>query len=421
MSRRVSTLSFSLTMGLLVMASTGAFAQNSNQGKGDQQGQEQETGGTIGAYTARILTDAIKALNMNDYKGAQAKLATLKLDKLSPYELSRVEEIMAQISNGEGDNVATREHLEKAVAAGGLNPQEVQQVKYQIASLYIVDGKYKEGAAALEDWFKTEPMPGSAAYYMLAVAYYQLNPKDDRAFRAAKKCVELMDTPNTGWMELLLAMYVERQDFKDAIPLSERMIAVDPKNKNYWVSLSSYYQASNQYDQALAALQTAYNGGFLTDESEYRRLAQMAAYNGAPYRCGQILDKAIADKKIKPTSDDFATLSNCWISARDFKKSIPPLERAADLSDKGDLYVRLAQVHMQSNEWADAGEALQKALTKGKLEDPPNAQLLMGVVLYSQGKFTESVPYFERASKASRYHDTANSYLQAIASKNKGS
>ena len=421
MSARLATLCFGLAMCLMVVSSGHVYAAQSSSDSKKKEDEAPENGGTISAFTAKILNGAIQALNMNDYMTAKETLAKLKLNKLSPYELSRVEQIMAQISNGEGDTAGTREHLQKAIDAGGLNQQEAQQIRYQIASLYIVEGDYKQGAAKLEEWFKTEPMPNSAAYYLLAVAYYQQNPKDDRAFAAAKKCVELMAEPNTGWMELLLAMYVGRDDFKDAIPLVERMIAADPGNKNYWINLSSYFQATNDYDDALAALQIADNGGFLKEQSEFRRLGQMAAFNGIPYRCGQIFQMAIDDKKVSGSSEDYSTLSNCWISAREFDKSIPPLERAASLSDKGDLYVRLGQVYMQSENWAGAADAIQKALAKGKLEDTANADLLMGVALYSQNKFKDAAPYFQRAVKSEKYRSTASSYLQAIAAKNKGS
>ena len=54
--------------------------------------------------------------------------------------------------------------------------------------------KWKEGAAALEEWFKTAANPNSAAYYLLAVAYYQQDDFD-KALPPAKKAVELMDKP----------------------------------------------------------------------------------------------------------------------------------------------------------------------------------------------------------------------------------
>ena len=62
--------------------------------------------------------------------------------------------------------------------------------------------KWKEGAAALEEWLKTAANPNSAAFYLLAVAYYQ-QEDFDRALPPAKKAVELMDKtkPNENWLQ----------------------------------------------------------------------------------------------------------------------------------------------------------------------------------------------------------------------------
>ena len=94
-------------------------------------------------------------------------------------------------------------------------------------------GEQQEGSApsggtidaALEEWFKTAVSPNSQAYYLLAVAYYQ---QDDttRALPPAQKAVELMDKPQENWVSLLLALYMEKEQYKDAIPLLERLIAL---------------------------------------------------------------------------------------------------------------------------------------------------------------------------------------------------
>ena len=68
--------------------------------------------------------------------------------------------------------------LQKAIDSGGLNTVEIDQARYQSAQLYMQEEKWKEGAAALEEWFKSAANPNSAAYYLLAVAYYQ---QDDYA------------------------------------------------------------------------------------------------------------------------------------------------------------------------------------------------------------------------------------------------
>jgi TPR repeat protein len=58
-----------------------------------------------------------------------------------------------------------REHLQKAIDAGGLNAQQIDEARYQSAQLYIQEEKWSEGAAALEEWLQTAASPNSAAYY----------------------------------------------------------------------------------------------------------------------------------------------------------------------------------------------------------------------------------------------------------------
>ena len=124
----------------------------------------------IDAATGKILTEAIEALNKENYSGAKAAIAKLKMDSLSPYERSRTEQILATIESSQDNYGKARAHLEAAIAAGGLNDKEISDTRYQMAQMYLAEEKWKEGAAALEEWFKTAQNPNGAAYYLLAVA-----------------------------------------------------------------------------------------------------------------------------------------------------------------------------------------------------------------------------------------------------------
>jgi tetratricopeptide (TPR) repeat protein len=189
---------------------------------------------------------------------------------------------------------------------------------------------------------------------------------------------------------------------------------MEPKKKGNWIQLSSLYQQIEDFPKALAAMQVAYEGGMLTEDSEYRRLADMLAYNEVPYRCAQVMEKAIADKKVEANSDAYQKLANCWIAAREFDKSLEPLGRAANASKDGDLYVRLAEVNVQREDWAAASSALENALDKGKLKDTPYAQLLMGISLYNQKKPQEARSWFVRAQKSEQRRKTASQFIQRI-------
>ncbi|HEX7081324.1 MAG TPA: tetratricopeptide repeat protein [Gammaproteobacteria bacterium] len=368
---------------------------------------------SIGATTGRILNEAIEFLNMDDYVSAREALADLRLDRLSPYERSRVEQIFAGIDLAQDNYASARDHLAQAIAAGGLNQQETERLQFQIAQLYMTEEMYAEAAAALEEWFRTAQMPNAGAYYLLAAAYYQQGDLE-RALEPAQKAVELAEMPQVGWIELLVYLYVEREQYEEALPLVERLVSMEPKKKQHWMRLSSFYLQLERPEEALAAMQVAYNAGLFTEDSEYRRLADMLVFNEIPYRGARVLEKAIEEGKVSEDADLYEKLANCWIAARDFDEALPPLERAAELSDDGDLYVRLAEVNIQLEDWEAASNALRNAMDKGDLSDEANAQLLMGVALFNQDQLQDAREWFQRASRSDERRDMASDYIKVI-------
>jgi len=369
----------------------------------------------MGTATGKALNEAIELLNAENFTGAAAKINGLNLEKLSPYERSKVEQILFNISYAQEKYGDARGHLQKAIDAGGLNEQEVQQARYQNAQLYMTEEKWKEGAAALEEWLKSATNANSGAYYLLAVAYYQLDDFN-RAMPPAKKAVELMDpnNPQESWLAMLSSLYLQRDEYPAAIPILQQLVSIAPDKKTYWLQLSSVYGQTKDYVNSLAIMQLAYSAGLVTDDSEIRRLADLLLVNEIPYRGAQVLETAISNKTVKLDASLYEKLATCWIVAGEFDKSIAPLQRAAEMSSTGDIYVRLGEVQVQRKDWPKAIDALKQGLAKGQLKNAANAQMMMGVAQFNQKNYTEAATWFERAQKSEKYRQLAAGYLEAI-------
>jgi len=95
-------------------------------------------GGGLGRAAGKALNDAFVALNEQKYAEARAAIGKLPLNSLSSYERSKVEEILSAISYGEGKLAEARQHLENALAAGGLTAQETADVLGRIG---VIDAK----------------------------------------------------------------------------------------------------------------------------------------------------------------------------------------------------------------------------------------------------------------------------------------
>lgn len=393
---------------LLAAALGGAPAQAA-----DKDNKPPPSSGSIDAATGKILTEAIEALNAENYPAAKQAISKLSLDKLSPYERSRTEQILATIASAQDNYDSARNHLQAAIAAGGLNEKEISDTRYQIAQMFLAQEKWKEGAASLEDWFRTAQNPNSAAYYLLAVAYYQQSDYK-RAITPAKKAVELAEKPQESWIQLVLALHLQQDQFREAIPYLKQLIAMAPDKKTYWQQLSSVYGQLEDYRNSLSVLQVAYNGGIISDDSDIRRLADLQLFNDAPYRCGLMIDEAISKKLVKVDFKLYEKQANCWIAARDFAKAIAPLGRAAEMAGNGDLYVRLGEVQIQRSEWGAAAEALQRGVRKGGLRDTGNAHLLMGIAQFNQKNYAGAKESFGRARNFDKHRKMADGYLQLI-------
>ena len=161
-------------------------------------------------------------------------------------------------------------------------------------------------------------------------------------------------------------------------------------------------------------MQLAHSAGLVTEDSEIRRLADLLLFNEVPYRGAQVLEAAIEKKTVNLDDKLYEKLANCWIAAGEFDKSVPPLQRAAEMASTGDTFIRLGEVQVQREDWDGAIAAVQRGVDKGQLRDPANAQLMLGIAHYNQKEYSAARPFFERARASERHRNIADSYLQAI-------
>lgn len=376
-------------------------------------GDGEEPPRVMSAHTGEIVMKASKLVDAKDYAEARKVLSKLSLYQLNPYARSRVELILARIDNIQENYASARRHLQQALASGGLSAQETARVQLNIARLFMIEENWAAAAASLEEWLQHAADPSSTAYYMLAMAYYQLGDST-RALAPAQKAVQLMEKPQAARMELLLALYLEHKDYEEAIELSRRLVSTWPQKKSYWLRLSSLYQVVENYDMALATLQVAYNAGYFTRDAEYLRLADLLRFNHIPHRCARILEEALASGTIEASVDSYQKLGNCWIAAREFEKAIAPFRQAAQLAGDGKLYMRLAEVQMRKDDWEGVVRAVHNALDKGGLDDKAHAQLMLGIALFKQNELAQARDWFERAANDEDYRETATAYIKAI-------
>ena len=66
----------------------------------------------------------------------------------------------------------------------------------------------------------------------------------------------------------------------------------------------------------------------LEKHDELLRIAQLYLFYEVPYKAALILEKELESGRIKDEEKNWEQLANAWLSAREWKKAIPPLKKA---------------------------------------------------------------------------------------------
>jgi len=402
-----------VTLAVLATSSN-LYAQRAAEGDGEEEAADV---GTISEQNGRILSEAIEFLNMEQYAEARARLSDMRLDRLSPFERSRYEQLMFNLDMINEDYPAARGHLQAAIDSGGLNPQEVSTMRYQMAQLFVQEEKYPEAAAALEAWLATEPMPNSAAYYLLAASYYY-QELYDKALPPAQKAVELAgESPQEGWLSMLSSLLILKEDYAGAIPVLRRMVNLFPEKKAHWQQLSQLYIQVEDYKTGLVVMEFANHGGMLTEDREIRQLSDLYMMQEMPYRSALLLESALEEEKIEENLRAYESLANAWVASREFEKAVPVLGQAAELSDNGALYERMGEVLVQLENWEESIAAFENAIDKGDLRDTAYVQYLIGFSYFNLERYNEARTWLQRAANSEEHRQNSRSMLQLIDSK----
>jgi len=169
-----------------------------------------------------------------------------------------------------------------------------------------------------------------------------------------------------------------------------------------------------RYDEALAVIECAQLAGFITEPSDIKSLADLNAFLGIPFRGAKLLQTNIDKNVLEPDEKLWERLSVMWTASRDYGKALGPLKKAAAAHDNGDLYVRLAELQVRNENWAEASDALRQAFAKGNLKDPGNSELLMGIALFSQKKAQEARTWFVKARDNPKVKTQAEGWIHHI-------
>lgn len=346
---------------------THAQKKQDSSAKGKQEKKKKRKTKLLDAKTFKQLEKAQELIDASSFTEAEAlllKLANRKRNN-SPFIKANAYNMLAFVAFEQQDTPKAIEYYEKVI----VKPEEIsealeQSTIFTLGQLYYVQEDYKKSIESIKTWFSLVPPQPPRPHIFLAQVYYQ-SKQFDAAINEINIAMDKARAKNAfikeQWWLLLQAMYYEKEETDEVIRIL-RILARDFPKKLYWVQLSGLYSQKEDDKKQTRSLDVAYIDGILNKERELLSLAGLLMQQEFPYRAGKILSTGMDTGIIPQSADNLEFLAQAWQLAQEFEKSIISLEKAARISKKSKLYLRLMQSYYYSDKYNKCLDVAQLGL-----------------------------------------------------------
>lgn len=363
------------------------------------------------------LQQAQVQVESQSYSAALTILSTLAAqEELSVYERAQVHNLFAYVHYLKEDYTAaivayeymlTLEQLPKALLLGTLKT---------LAQLFFIEERYSEAITSAQRLMAESEQPEPELYLLLGQAYYQLK-QYHLALRPIENAIQLYRErdvePKENWLLLLYAIHYEMDNYDALLVLLRELVYLYPRDQHL-ISLAGVYGELQDTTRQLALTEALYESGVLDASSHVINLTNLYLLHGLPYKAAIVLQEAFDTGSLNTEIRTLRLLAQAWQKAQEPDRSLPPLAQAAAMNKDGSLYVLLAQSHVRLQQWEEAARALQKALDKGGLESHHDTELMLGIALFHQQRFSAARTAFEAATKNKHSRRNARQWLAYV-------
>jgi len=406
-----------ITGALLVGMAGGAWAQTSAIKKDKKEEKKTKETVAMSQQVYEKLTEVQEMVEAKDYASAQVGIDDLKKKKsLSDYERAQIWNISAYSFYLQERYTDAIHAYDQVLAQPGLPEALLQSTLKTKAQLHFTQEDYASALTVIRQLMEVIPEPSADVLMIEGQALFQL-ARYDEALVPIRTAINMFReqgrVPKENWLLLLRVIYFEQKDYDNMIAVVKELVQYYPKD-TYIRTLAGVYSELGDTKNQLALTEVLYDSGYLTRAADMTNLANLYLLHGLPYKAAVVLEREMDAEIIDSTERNLRLLSQAWYQAREDEKAISPLERAANMGNDGELWVRLAQAHLNLENWAEASTAIQKGLKAGGLKRIDTANIMLGMSLFNQKRLEQARRAFTQAANDSRSRRTANQWIAYV-------
>ena len=401
---------------LSVMLASTAVAQRDK----DEDGSKRKTKETV-AMSQQVyesLTEIQEFVEADDFQPALQKINELQTGKkkMSPYETAQIYNLQAYTYYLMEDYPKSIGSYEKVLQQPEL-PEALQQSTLKtLAQLHFTVEDYDKALETINRLMAAIAEPSADIYMLQGQAYFQMGDYE-KALEPIKIAIQMNrdqgKVPRENWLLLLRVIYWEMKDFDNMLVVIKELIQEYPKD-TYVLTLAGVYSELGDTKKQLALTEALYEKGYIDGKQHAVNLANLYLLHGMPYKAAVILEKEMAAGKVEENTRNLRLLSQSWYSARNDRKAIPPLVKAAARGDDSELFMRLAQSYLNLEMWDKAAAAAKSGLEAGDLKRKDTANIMYGMALFNQRKLEQARRAFQAAGRDNRSKRASQQWIKYV-------
>jgi len=414
-SKRKQWLVSGLSILLSLTFATTAMAQRDDNDKSERKTKETVA---MSQPVYESLVEIQTLVEAEDFQGALEGIRELQNGrrKLSPYEIAQIYNLQGYTHYLMEDYKAAIDSYQNVLKQEDL-PEALQQSTLKtMAQLYFTIEDYKTALETVNRLMAVVSEPSADIYMLQGQAYFQMG-QYEKALTPIKTAIDMNREqgriPRENWLLLLRVCYWELKDFENMLVVLKELIQEYPKD-TYVLTLAGVYSELGDTKKQLALTEALYEKGYISGKQHAVNLANLYLLHGIPYKAAVLLEKEMAAGNVKEDTRNLRLLSQAWYSARNDRKAIPPLVKAAKMGEDSELYMRLAQSYLNLEMWPEAAQAAKDGLAAGDLKRKDTANIMYGMALFNQRKLEQARRAFQAAAQDNRSKRAANQWIKYV-------
>ena len=380
-----------------------------------------EKDAVINKEVAKAITEARKQVERRQWDAALAALKTAeRLPQKTNYAEYKIQQFKAYVLTQQRKYAQAAAIFSKLGASEQASTQERGQHLKTAAQLYLQETQYQQAAAAANGALRLSPADPQLLELAGQSRYMAGDFKGAAAAleRLLSRTREQEKAPDEDWLQVLLNAYYKLGDEQKIASTWETLLRYHPKQE-YWRNVLARRTAQEHSEQLqLGYRRLMFEVGLLKDPEDYEELALSAIEAGAPEEAVRLLSSGLDNGVL--AGADRARFERMRAYARDeaekSRMELAQLSKDAERASTGQPSVELGRAYIGQQQYDRAIEVLRRALSKGKLEDPGSARVLLGIAYLKKQQPEEAREAFAAVDANSEWRDLAELWsLRAFA------